>query len=66
MLPRWIRVLKYLIEHLVKYGSITRARCGILGLISSAVRSEGLFAALVEVAADRAGASTLGMMEGPS
>ena len=66
MLPRGISVLKYLIEHLVKHGSSARARGGLLGLISSAVSSEGLLAALVEVAADRAGASTLGVMEGPS
>jgi hypothetical protein len=66
LLPRDIRVLKYLIEHLVKHGSSARARGGILGLIGSAVSSKGLLAALVEVAADRACASTLGMMEGPS
>ena len=66
LLARGIIVLKNLIEHLVKHGSSTRARGGLLDLISSAVRSEGLLAAFVEVAADRAGASTLGMMEGPS
>jgi hypothetical protein len=59
LLPKCIGILKYLIEDLIKNGSSTRVRDGVLSLLSCAVSFEGLFTALVEVAADRAGAATM-------